>query len=225
MRFQATQDGTISARKFWHDAFISDVKAIDYAELANGSGVQFTAKGSDNCTMSHCDKGKIQQAVSNLKSNNSLAWAWGMFSCAPDGVENKNSLVNALFEFAMKSVLPSYLSAIGRKSAFESMECGKLARIAMEHAKIEANTKQRLAHNHGDMARLLRVDKEVYKKLYLRIFVAMKDALRDLDGLALPPIAKVVWLIIDKAEGDFAERANAAIDLPNVLRTDARVAA
>lgn len=225
MLIRADQEGNISARKFWHDAFISDIKAIDYAELANGSGVQFTAKGSDNCTMSHCDKGKIQQAVSNLKSENNIAWAWGMFSCAPDGTECKNVLVNTLFEFALKSIPSFYLTEIGKESGFMSMECGKLARIAMEHAKIEANTKRRLPHNHAEMARVLRVSKEDYKRLYLRIFVVMKDTLRDLDRIALPPIAKVVWLIIDKSEGDFAERVNAAADLPKALRTDARCAA
>jgi hypothetical protein len=225
MLIRADQEGNISARKFWHDAFISDIKAIDYAELANGAGVQYTAKGSDNCTMSHCDKGKIQQAVSNLKSENNIAWAWGMFSCAPDGTECKNTLVNKLFEFALKSIPSFYLTEIGKESGFMSMECGKLARIAMEHAKIEANTKQRVPHNYAEMARLLGVTKYYYKLNYLRIYIVMKDSLRDLDRIALPPIAKVVWLIIDKSEGDFYERVNAAIDLPKALRTDARVAA
>lgn len=225
MKFNPSAEGTISARKYWHDAFISDVRAIDYEDLANGAGVQFTAKGSDNCTMSHCDKGKIQQAIHNLKQENKLAWAWGMFSCAPDGVENKNALVNMLFKYAMESVPAAYLKAINKTSAFMSMECGKLARIAMEHAKIEVNSKVRHPHGHAEMAALLRVSKEDYKKIYLRIFVVMKDALRDLDGAALPPVARVVWLLIDKAQGDFAQRANAVEDLQGALKTKQGVAA
>jgi hypothetical protein len=75
------------------------------------------------------------------------------------------------------------------------------------------------------MAHLLRVSVEDYRKLYLRIFISMKDALHDLDAIVLPPVANVVWLMIDKNEGDFVERANAVGDLQKRLKTDARVAA
>ena len=220
MRFRASQDGNISARQFIHDAFVSDIKAIDYV-----AGVQYTAKGSDNCTMSHCDKGKVQQVLSNIKAENKTGWAWAMWSFAPTGTENANTLINILFAHAMGAATKSHLAAISKKSAFESMECGKLARIALEHAKIEANTQQRLAHGHADMARLLRVSVEDYRKLYLRIFISMKDALHDLDAIVLPPVANVVWLLIDKNEGDCVERHNAIGDLQKRMKTDVRVAA
>ncbi len=125
----------------------------------------------------------------------------------------------------MSSVSKSHLEAIGKKTAFESMECGKLARVALEHAKIEANTQQRLAHGRAEMARLLRVSLDDYRKLYLKIFFAMKDALHDLDAAVLPPVASVVWLLIDKSEGDVIERNNAIGDLQKRLKTNERVAA
>lgn len=225
MRFRASQDGNISARQFIHDAFISDIKAIDYVELANGAGVQHTVKGSDNCTMSHCDKGKIQQVLSNVKAVNKSGWAWAMWSYSPAGAENANTLINILFAHAVGAATKSQLEAIKKKSSFESMECGKLARIALEHAKIEANTQQRLSHSHAEMARLLRVSVEDYRKLYLRIFISMKDAMHDLDAIVLPPVANVVWLLIDKNEGNFVERENAVCDLQKRMKTDERVAA
>ena len=222
MKFQLSSGNAMSARQAWHDAFVTDIKAIDYVEIANGSGVQYTAKGSDNCTMNHCDKGKIQQAVSNLKSHNLIAWAWGMWSYAPDGTENANTLINILFKFAMGRANDKHLEAIGKKSAFESMQCGKLARIALEHAKVEANTDKRKPHNHAEMAQLLRVTPDQYEKLYHRIFIAMKDALRDLSGEALPPVAVVVWAIIDKEPWYAGE---AVEDYARLMKTDKRVAA
>jgi hypothetical protein len=225
MIFRASQDGNISARQFIHDAFVSDIRAIDYAELANGAGVQYTARGSDNCTMSHCDKGKIQQVLSNIKAVNKTAWAWAMWAYAPAGAENANTLVNILFSHAMGAATKSHLDAIGKKSAFESMECGKLARIAIEHSKIEANTRQRVRHNRVEAASLLRVSAEDYRKLYLRIFISMKDVLHDLDAVVLPPVAALVWTLIDKNEGDVMEQRNAIGDLQKRMKTDVRLAA
>jgi len=46
MRFVLESGHVISARQAIHDCFMSDIKAIDYEELANGAGVQFTAKSS-----------------------------------------------------------------------------------------------------------------------------------------------------------------------------------
>ncbi len=225
MKFQLSSGNAMSARQAWHDAFVTDIKAIDYVEIANGSGVQYTAKGSDNCTMNHCDKGKIQQVISNLKSHNLIAWAWGMWSYAPEGTENANTLINILFKFAMGCVNAKHLEAIGKKSAYESMQCGKLARIALEHAKVEADAQQRFSYSRADMARLLHVSVEDYRKLYLRIFISMKDALHDLDAIALSPVATVVWVLIDKDSGDFDERCTAIGDLQKRMKTDARVAA
>lgn len=213
MRFETSIGNAMSARAAWHEAFVSGIRAIDYVELANGAGVQFTAKGSDNCTMDHCDKGKIQQAVSNLKAKHREAWAWGMWAYAPDGAENTSTLVNILFQFAMQSVSSEAFNA------FTSMEAGKLSRIALEHARIEAHTDERLRHDHGEMSVLLRVDRKIYEQRWMPLFFRMKDTLRDLDAIALPPIARVVGTLVHKATGDL----NAAEDLAELLRTSEAV--
>jgi hypothetical protein len=45
----------------------------------------------------------------------------------------------------------------------------------------------------------------------------MKDALKDLDAIALPPVADVVWLIIDEAN----DEVMASEDLRVAMKTPA----
>ena len=196
MKFELSNGQVISARQAWHDAFTTDIRAIDYVELANGAGVQFTVKGSDNCTMNHCDKGKIQQVIHGIRQENKIAWAWGMYAYAPNGTQNLNSLMNILLPFALNSVRTE------KFNSFTSPECGRLAFAAIHDASIEAWTDARYRRKRSEMAAFCNCTVEKYQKQWMPIFFNMKDRLRDLGAIALPPVASVVWMLVDKAKGE-----------------------
>lgn len=67
------------------------------------------------------------------------------------------------------------------------------------------------------MAKLLKCTTDDYLRGWSPIFFKMKDALKDLDAIALPSVADVVWLIIDKASGE----AVASEDLRAAMKTPA----
>jgi hypothetical protein len=209
MRFRLSNGDSISARQAWHDAFITGVGAIDIQESINSFNVQFSAKGSDGCTMDHCDKGKIQQVINTLRAEHNVAWAWGMMAYAPDGTENNKMLRNTLFPFLLSSVTSK------KFNAYLSPVAGKLAYIAMADSAIEARSGARTKRRWQEMAHILKCSVDEYEKNWVGIFLKMKDALKDLDGVALPPIAHAVGLINDKADGD----KDAVDDLAEFLQT------
>jgi hypothetical protein len=214
MKFENSSGGAIGARFAWHEAFSSDVSGIDIREIANSSGVQFSAKGGDGKTMDHCDKGKIQQIVHTIRCQNKNAWAWGMLAYAPEGSENISLLRNILLDFAFKAVQSE------KFNPYLVSQCGSLAFIAIADATIEARTGTRHRRKRADMARLLKCSVDDYLKKWSPVFFKIKDALKDLDAIALPPVADVVWLIIDKANGDCA----AEYDLREAMKTPAEAA-
>ncbi len=214
MRFETANHNAMSARQAWHDAFVTGIRAIDYVELANGAGVQFTAKGSDNCTMDHCDKGKIQQVIHTLKMTQRNAWAWGMFAYSPEGTETASMLMNILFRFALESVKTETFNP------FLSAECGRIAFVAVNDAAQEGRMDKRKRRNWSEMAILCRCTVEVYEKTWMPIFFKMKDSVRDLDAIALPPVANMVWTLIDKSNGEIG----ATEDLQKHLKTAADAA-
>lgn len=76
----------LCARQAWHDAFMTDLAAPDFATQAAGVGVQFSARGADNKIVDHCERGFIQQAIAILRERDVVAHAWGMIAYAPQGV-------------------------------------------------------------------------------------------------------------------------------------------
>lgn len=211
MNYELSSGQVMSARQAWHDAFVSGVGSIDIREVLNTLGVQFSAKGGDNCTMEHCDKGKIQQVIHNIKMDNKTVWAWGMFAYAPIGTENQNSLLNILTAFALEVVRTE------KFNPFMSHECGLLAFAAIGDARVEAVTDKRHRRKKNEMAAYCRCSIDQYEKVWMPIFFKMKDAVRDLSAKALPPVAKVVWQIVDKHNGEM----HAAEDLRGSMRTKA----
>jgi hypothetical protein len=214
MRFENSSGGAIGARFAWHEAFSSDISGIDIREIANSSGVQFSAKGGDGKTMDHCDKGKIQQIIHTIKHQNKSAWAWGMLAYAPDGSENISLLRSVLIDHAFKAVQSDKLNP------YMTRECGHLAFIAIADASIEARTGVRHRRKRAEMAALLRCSVDDYLKKWSPVFFRMKDSLKDLDAVALPPVADVIWLIIDKAN----QEIGADYDLREAMRTPAEAA-
>lgn len=202
----------VSAAWVWHEAFNTGVTSIDYREVLNTFGVQFSAKGGDNKTMDHCEKGIIQQAIEKLKHENHVAWAWGMHAYAPDGSANKILLTSVLFGYIM-GWMPD-----NTKIGGDQFILGSLAWIAIQDAKTESHTSDRVKRKAVDMAQLVKVSQDDYEKVWRWRFFLMKDHLKDLSGQALPPIANVIWAMVDKKDGDFAERMNASEDLIDMLK-------
>lgn len=211
MKFELSNGSAISARQAWHDAFVSGVGSIDIRDVLNTLGVQFSAKGADKIIMDLCDKAKIQQAIHNIRVENKIVWAWGMFAYSPIGTENQNTLINILLPFALSAVKSEQFNS------FQSVECGRLAFAAVADARIEAVTDQRHRRKRSEMAAFCRCSVAHYEKHWMPIFFKMKDAARDLSAQALPPVAKVVWQIVDKKNGE----SGAVEDLQGSMRTKA----
>lgn len=214
MRFENSSGSAIGARFAWHEAFSSGIAGIDIRDIANSCGVQFSAKGGDGKTMDHCDKGKIQQIINTIKVQNKTAWAWGMLAYAPEGTENISLLRNILLDFAFKSVQTEKLNP------YMTSQCGHLAFVAIADASIEARTGTRHRRKRAEMAAILKCSVDDYLKKWSPVFFKMKDALKDLDSIALPPVADVIWMIVDKSKGDLVVE----IDLRAAMRTPVEAA-
>lgn len=214
MKFEKSSGFAMGARQAWHEAFDPGINSIDMREVLNSYGVQFTAKGGEGRIMDHCDKGKIQQVIHSVKIANPMAWAWGMWAYAPqqfgDTSEIKNLLLGCAFRSVQTEKFNPYLVA----------EVGHLAFIAMQDAAVEGRTGERYRRKRADMAKLCRCDTDTYLKKWVPLFFKMKDALKDLDAIALPPVAEAIWLLVDKAEGELG----AAYDLATAMKTPAEVA-
>lgn len=206
MRFTLSNGDAISARQAWHEAFMTGVSAMDPKEAINNFNVQFSSKGSDNCTMDHCDKGKIQQVIYKLQIQKPLAWAWGMHAYSPTGTINQSILTNALFPYVMNSI------STDKFNPFQHPEAGILAFVAIQDSAIETRSGLRASRK---VASLIKCPPEIYKKKWARRFRKMKDCLKDLDGDCLPPVAHVVGLLNDKAIGSYS----AIADLARMLKT------
>lgn len=214
MKFETSSGDAISARYAWHAAFDSGVVGIDIRDIVNSCGVQFTARGGDGKTMDHCEKGKIQQVIHGIRVTDKAAWAWGMLAYAPEGTENIALLRNILLDFAFKAVQTEKLNP------YMTPQCGHLAFIAISDAAIESRTGERYRRKRADMAALLECSVDDYLQRWGKVFFKMKDALKDLDEIALPPVAKVIGLIIDKAGGD----CGAINDLQKAMRAPVEAA-
>ncbi len=209
-----TETGEIKmgARAAWHWAFDPAVNSVDMRDVFNTLGVQFSARGPDSF-MSRIEKGWIQQAVHALKIKKPEAWAWGMLAYAPDGTENISLLRNILITHVFEIVRTA------KFNPFMSSEAGKLVFIAMIDAAIEARRDdgKRCMRKRADMTALLRCTADAYKRDWAPKLYAMKDALKDLDAIALPPIFDVIALMADKAFGN-----NEAVeDFKFAMRTEA----
>ena len=75
----------LCARQAWHDAFMTDTAAPDFATQAANAGLQRTARGADNKIIDHCERGYIQHAIAVLRERDYTAYCWGMIAYAPQG--------------------------------------------------------------------------------------------------------------------------------------------
>lgn len=82
----------LCARQAWHDAFMTDLAAPDFATQAANVGVQKTARGADNAIVDHCERGFIIAAVHRLREVDYIAYCWGMIAYAPRGAVTEGEL-------------------------------------------------------------------------------------------------------------------------------------
>lgn len=213
MKFTLKDGDPISARQAWHDSFVTGVSAIDARDAINNHNVQFSAKGSDGCTMDHCDKGKIQQVIFKISVSHPVAHAWGMIAYAPEGIENTTKLRNILFPYIMDSI------SNDKFNAFQSPIAGRIAFIAIQDAAVEARTNQRTKRRWTEMSSALGVTPTEYEKVWLNRFIKAKDALKDLDAICLPPVAHLVHLLVKKAESGPSELLDIVEDIARFIKT------
>lgn len=164
--------------------------------------------------MDHCDKGKIQQVIHSVRINNPIAWAWGMWAYAPQQFGDTSEIKNLLLSYAFQSVQTE------KFNPYLVAEVGHLAFIAMQDSAVEGRTGERYRRKRADMAKICRCDTSTYLKKWVPVFFKMKDVLKDLDAIALPPVAGVIWLLVDKAQGELG----ATSDLTLAMKTPAEAA-
>lgn len=207
-----------TARQVIHDAFMWDVTSIDISALLLDFGIQFSAKGSENRIMDHCDKGVIQQAMQVQRRQDLSAWAWNMFAYTPPGTAHGYE----------RSTLLQWLV-----SRYRGQGCGNplrdpkigtmmLARVAMEDIKYEDVLGRRKRRKYADMASLVGVGEDEYKKHWHWRYAKFRGYCQALPERSLPPIANIVWMIIDKRSENPKQAETAREDLVRALKINSR---
>lgn len=197
----------VTARQVIHDAFVSDITGIDIKAMYEEGGIQFTAKGADNKIMDHAEKGIIQQALAVQKITDPLSWAWNMFAYSPPGTAGSE----------VRQILHEcFLLRRGDYVGIPVVMMGMLARMAMYDVAHEEVTGHRKRRKYADMAKLFKVPEEVYQKEWHKHYVAFRGYCQGLPEKSLPPIADVIWLMVDKADGEpfAAEDLRKALTMP-----------
>jgi len=197
-----------TARQVIHDAFMPDVTSIDISAMILEFGVQFTAKGGDRKTMTHCGKGIIQQALEVQRSRDELSWAWNMFAYAPVG------MVPTQARSVVLRWMMCRLAAEEGGGVLHSV-LPALARIAMHDVALQDTLGKRRRRRHADLARAVGLDEDDYKNNWHRYYVRFRGYCLGLPERSLPPIASVVWMMLDKREGrDVTDELGRALKMP-----------
>lgn len=197
-----------TARQVIHDAFMPDVTSIDTSAMILEFGVQFTAKGGDGKTMTHCGKGIIQQALEVQRSRDELSWAWNLFAYAPVGMVPTQAR-SVVLRWLMRR-----LAADEGGGALHSV-LPALARIAMHDVALQDTLGKRRRRRYADLARVVGLDEDDYKSNWHRYYVRFRGYCLGLPERSLPPIASVVWMMLDKQEGrDVTDELGRALKMP-----------
>lgn len=211
----------ISARHAWHWAFLDDQRSIDFRDVLNEWGVQFTARGADNRIMDHVEKGMIQQAVALLRERDQVAWAWGMVAYAPPGTAHgfeRSILCQWLREHFYAHA--DHVEFAGYRHTVNDVKLRTLALIAALDVAHEDVTGHRRRRKYADLAKAASIagGHAEYQRDWHRHYVFFRDLVKDLPGRALPPIATVVWRIcgLEDAESP-GEALSCAAELREVL--------
>lgn len=196
------------ARQVIHDAFMNDVKGVDLGKRCLEFGIQFTAKGGDGKTLDHCDKGIIQQALAIQRVKDPVSWAWNMFAYTPPdtaGTLEKTLLLNWLVH-RVNGATWDHLA---------------LARIAMHDISIQDRRESQVRRRKAAMAATLGVDEEEYQQKWHAQYQKFRARCLALPEKSLPPIARVVYLVVHKQHPDPAIAKRAHEDLLKALKMPA----
>jgi len=186
-----------SLRQMIHDAFMTDVKAIDIKALYEEGGIQFTAKGADGKIMDHVQKGYVQHALALQREQDPLSWAWNMFAYSPVGTagsRERNILSShALVSFASKH--PDCPVPVAK--------IGMLARIAMHDISVEDVTGHRKRRKYEDLGRLFGISGELWQKEWHGHYVYFRGLFQALPAKSLPGLGGVIpsHVISDEWQG------------------------
>lgn len=189
----------LSARQAWHDAYLSDITGIDYAELAAGAGVQFSARGADNRILDHVEKGYIQAAVHALRQSDYIAYCWGMIAYAPDGWSTMGEHA-ALHGYLRTQFFASKPGEGERYAHLWEHQLKQLARVAVMDAAAadsrggdtEEVAKARRGHSYADLGALIGVTAQQYESTWRRHYSFFFEECQGLPERALPAVAAVV---------------------------------
>lgn len=187
-----------SARHAWHWAFSDDIRGMDFREIMDEWGVQFSSRGADNRIMDHVEKGLIQVAIHNLKLTDPVLWAWGMIAYAPPGTAHgfeRSIMLGWLreqFHFVTENKYRHTPAEIKILS---------LARIAYQDIAHEDVTGERRRRKYSDLARAITIaSPDEYQRDWHKHYVFFRDLCKTLPERALPPVSTVLWRILDLGE-------------------------
>lgn len=161
----------LCARQAWHDAFMTDLAAPDFATQAANVGVQKTARGADNAIVDHCERGFIIAAVHRLREVDYIAYCWGMIAYAPQGTANFSEfsamhgfLRDAFFEWLPAEsevrklrhnpIFERRLKLLAKVAAMdagaEDARQGQEKELLKVHRRLTADLAQLLGVGHGE---------------------------------------------------------------------------
>lgn len=210
-----------SARHAWHWAFSDDQRSIDFRDVMDEWGVQFTARGADNRIMDHVEKGMIQQVVALLRERDPVSWAWGMIAYAPPGTAHgfeRSILCSWLRDrFYTHSDHEEFRVFRGTLNDVKVRQLALIAALDIAHEDVTGCRRRR---KYADLARAISVPggAEQYERDWHRHYVFFRGLCKTLPERALPQVANVLWRMVDLGDASCTEDAEAlSQDLRQVL--------
>lgn len=186
----------LCARQCWHDAFMTDTAAPDFATQAAGVGVQFTSRGADNRILDHVERGYIQHAIAELKQRDYTAYCWGMIAYAPAGtatVSEYAALAGELRAGFWAAVKTEALKKERYKPDFEG-PLMRVIRLAITESSImDAQQGPGPGYRQAEIAAALGLPLDAYRSRWARRYRAfIAHCLDTYPARALPAVAAVV---------------------------------
>jgi len=183
----------ICARQAWHDAFMTDLAAPDFATQAAGVGVQFSARGANNRIVEHCERGYIIAAVHAVRAADFVAYCWGMIAYAPPETATVTEYAAVIGDLRAQFFASKPGGGERYKPEWEQ-RLKKLARIAIEDCAGDDTRKSKPERRRplSDVGRVISVSAEDYKNRWAAHYEFFYEACRDYRRRALGLVAAEV---------------------------------
>ncbi|WP_020209026.1 hypothetical protein [Gilvimarinus chinensis] len=187
-----------TARVAIHAAYLTGEKGIDPKDVAEKFGISRSRLSDDIRIVQQVECGYIQKAMDRLKERDRALYAWNMFAYAPPGAAHG-------FErsWVLEWLVRRYLEETGVNPLLD-MRLQMLARIAMQDYALMDRQGSRRRRPNSDFDRALMLPAGEYKQgsPWHRAFYRFYDYCKELPERSLPPIGKVIGIMLDQAEGD-----------------------